>query len=229
MSERNCIEFKDIRYCYEEVCAVEHISFDVPKNTFTALVGPNGGGKSTLLKLLTGLLKPDKGSIVVKDSALVGYVPQENGFDRTFPMTVFELVLSGTLSRRIRPFTRYSKQQREKAGDALLRTGLSGFEKRGIDQLSAGQLKRAVIARALASDADIIVLDEPDSSLDIGAAKELYSILKKLKQDKTIIAASHHVEDVLELADKAIYVNKTVTQYEEPEELKRILKKGIII
>lgn len=229
MDESTSIEFNNIRFCYGEVCAVNSVSFNVHKNGLTALVGPNGGGKSTLLKLLTGLLSPDEGNITIKDNAAVGYVPQDFGFDESFPITVEKLVLSGTLLSSIRPFSRYSKQQKQKAGSAIERVGLKGFEARGINQLSAGQLKRAVIARALAADADIIVLDEPDASLDVDAARELYNILCSLKQDKTIIVASHSIDEVLDIADSAIYVNKTATEYIHPMMLKEKLEEGMVL
>lgn len=229
MDEYTSIEFSDIRFCYGEVCAVNSVSFSVQKKGLTALVGPNGGGKSTLLKLLTGLLYPNEGTITVKDNAAVGYVPQDFGFDESFPITVEKLVLSGTLLSSIRPFSKYSSQQKEKASSAIEKVGLKGFENRGINQLSAGQLKRAVIARALAADADIIVLDEPDASLDVDAARKLYNILCILKQDKTILVASHRIDEVLDIADSAIYVNKSAAEYTHPIMLKEKLEEGMVL
>ncbi len=223
------IVFNDVRFCYDEVCAVDRISFSAGEQKITALVGPNGGGKSTIIKLLAGLIKPARGSVLVKNNAAVGYVPQRFSFDDSFPITVREIVLSGTLSQKIKLFARYNRQQQEKAAVAISRVGLQGYEHRGVNQLSGGQLKRTIIARALASDAGIIVLDEPDSSLDVDAAVELYAMLNKLKTDKTILVASHRIDQILDLADAAVYVNKTAQPYTSPNHLKEKLRNGIVL
>ena len=223
------VEFDNVRYCYGEVCAVNSVNFSLVSKKLTVFIGPNGGGKSTLIKLLSGLLKPEEGAIVCRKGLEVGYVPQNSSFDTSFPITVGDMVLQGTLTKEIRLFCKYSTGQREKAADVIRRVGLSGFEHRSVSQLSGGQLKRAVIARALASDADMIVLDEPDASLDVDAAKELYGVLALLKNEKSIIIASHHIDAVLDIADRVIYVNKTATEYPSPQELKGVLKGGITL
>ena len=203
--------------------------FSLPAKQLTVLVGPNGGGKSTLIKLMAGLMKPDDGTIAVRSGVDIGYVPQSNSFDAFFPLTVRDLVLQGTLPNAIMPFQRYSPSQQEKAALAIQRVGLEGLESRGLSQLSGGQLKRAVIGRLLASDTSMIVLDEPDASLDIAAAKDLYAMLSRLKAEKTIVLASHNLDVALELADQAIYVNKTVTVYPSARTLKETLKGGILL
>jgi zinc transport system ATP-binding protein len=229
MDNKTDIVFENVRFCYGEVCAVNSMNFSLASKKMTVLVGPNGGGKSTLIKLLAGLLKPEEGSIACRKGLEVGYVSQIFSFEASFPLTVEELVLQGTLPKAIRPFRRYTAQQKEKAAEAILRVGLHGFERRGISQLSGGQLKRAVIARAFASDANMIALDEPDASLDVDAARELYSILSFLKAEKTIVIASHHIDAVLDIADKAIYVNKTTIEFASPQELKGVLNGGILL
>ena len=137
--------------------------------------------------------------------------------------------MTGTLQKKIIPFHKYSKLQHQKAEDAIEKAGLKGFENRGVNQLSGGQQKRVVIARALASDAQILVLDEPDSNLDAAAIKELYFLLKELKETKTIILASHNIDFILDIADTAVYVNKNTQSFENPVELKEKLKEGMII
>lgn len=226
MENKADIIFNNVRFCYGEVCAVNSVNFSLPEKNMTVLVGPNGGGKSTLIKLITGLLKPEEGSVVCRKGIEVGYVPQNFLFDTSFPLTVGELVLQGTLPKKLRPFGRYTSGQREKAAKTILRVGLNGYENRSIGQLSGGQLKRAVIARAFASDADLIALDEPDASLDADAAKELYGILGLLKSEKTIVMASHNINAILDIADTAMYVNKTVCEY-SPGILKGLLKGGV--
>jgi zinc transport system ATP-binding protein len=227
MDNRAKIAFIDVRFCYGEVCAINRINFSLKQKTLVALIGPNGGGKSTIIKLMTGLIKSEKGEILKEEDVRVGYVPQKMGFDTMFPITVKELVLMGTLCEKITPFYHYNDNQKQKAVDAIKRVGLDSYQNRGIDQLSGGQLKRAIIARVLASDANIIVLDEPDESLDIDAVRELYAILEQLKQDKIIVVASHHVEAILDVADEAIYVNKEAKTYDDPQILKEKLKRGI--
>ena len=227
MKDRTDIIFNDVRFCYGEVCAVNNVNFSLLEKKMTVLVGPNGGGKSTLIKLITGLIKPEEGSIVYRKGIEVGYVQQNFLFDTSFPLTVGELVLQGTLPRKVRPFGRYTVGQKEKAAEAILRVGLNGYENRSIGQLSGGQIKRTVIARAFASDANLIALDEPDASLDVDAARELYGILGLLKSEKTIVIASHNVNTILDIADRALYVNKTVREYASPGILKDLLKGGI--
>ncbi|MBN1776696.1 MAG: ATP-binding cassette domain-containing protein [Clostridiales bacterium] len=227
MEKSTDIIFRDVRFCYGEVCAVQGVNFSLRGKELTVLVGPNGGGKSTLIKLMTGLIKPDEGRIEFRKGLEVGYVPQNFAFDTAFPLTVEDLVLQGTLQKAIRPFGRYSYAQKAKARSAIIHAGLSGCENRGIGQLSGGQLKRAVIARVFASDANLIALDEPDAGLDVEAAGELLTILNEMKQHKTIVIASHNISQLFGIAEKALYVNKTVRKYDSPAELKDELKGGI--
>lgn len=229
MSKESIVKFDDVRYCYGDVCAINNVSFSIKEKTLTALIGPNGGGKSTIIKLLAGLLKPGKGSIVPKESAAIGYVAQNSSFDVTFPITVRDVVLTGTLNHKVKVFGKYSSEQRKRATDAIKRVGLGGFEDRSINQLSGGQLKRVVIARALSSNAEIIVLDEPDSSLDSKATKEMYEFLNELKAEKTIIIASHHIQNLFSIADSVIYINNEVQEYSSPEVLEEKLREGMAI
>ncbi len=229
MNENYKIKYDGVRFCYGEVCAVNKVDFSVHPNTLVALIGPNGGGKSTLLKLISGILKPDRGSVILPGKPAVGYVSQTTDFDLSFPMTVIDMVLTGTLCKRITPFCSYSEAQKAVAEKALEKVGLSGYEKRGINQLSGGELKRAVIARALASDAEIIVLDEPDGNLDVDAADELYRVLNLIKKEKTILVASHHIDKILDIADAAVYVNRTATYYPTGIDLKEKLRGRIFI
>lgn len=223
------IEFENARFCYGDVCAIHDVTFSIPKRKLTALVGPNGGGKSTIIKLLSGFLKADDGKVEVIDNAPIGYVAQSFGFDSSFPITVIEAVLTGTLDKKIKPFRKYSKEQRQKALDAMDEVGLEGFENRGINQLSGGQLRRVVIARALAAKAEILVLDEPDSNLDAEATNELYNLLNELKKTKTILVASHQIDYLLDISDTAIYVNETTKKYDNPKELKSKLKEDMAL
>jgi ABC-type Mn2+/Zn2+ transport system ATPase subunit len=161
--------------------------------------------------------------------AFIGAVAQSFGFDDSFPITVLEVVLTGTMECEIRPFFRYSTEQRRKAKLAIEMVGLENFDTRGINQLSGGQLKRVIIARAIASDAKIIILDEPDSNLDLEALDELYALLTSLKSVKTIIIVSHNIDYILDIADEAVYVNKTIQHFGTPKHLKDKLNRGLVI
>ncbi|MEX1308043.1 MAG: ATP-binding cassette domain-containing protein [Eubacteriales bacterium] len=223
------IAFEHVRYCYGEVCAIQQATFEIKKNTLTALIGPNGGGKSTIIKLLAGVIKHEEGRVIVPGHTHIGYVSQAAAFDLTFPITVEQAVLVGTLDNHIRPFRGYSKAQKAKAEQAIVQVGLDGKQTRGINQLSGGQLERTMIARALASDAGIIVLDEPDSSLDVDAATELYELLNRLKKDKTILVASHRLDKILAISDAALFVNGAVTQHNDMAKLAKKYEAGVLL
>lgn len=229
MENNPCMTFEDVNYSYGSIPALKDARFAVPKGSLCAMVGPNGGGKSTIIKLLTGIHRPQSGRITITKGHTISYVAQDNGFDTSFPMTVGEMVLTGTLCPRIRPFYRYTPHQRRQAEAALDRVGLEGFSRRGIHQLSGGQLKRAVIARALSSNADVLILDEPDGSLDVDATRELYAILASLKGETTILVASHHINEVLDVADHALYVHGSVSSFDAPQRLKEKLMQGITL
>lgn len=223
------IVFDRVRYCYGEVCAIRHATFSIKQNTLTALIGPNGGGKSTIIKLLAGVIKHEEGTVTIPSRTHIGYVPQAAAFDLSFPITVEQAVLSGTLESPIRPFRTYSKTQKKRAARAIFQVGLEGKQSRGINQLSGGQLERTMIARALASDAGIIVLDEPDSSLDVDAAAELYDLLKSLKKEKTILVASHRLDRILAIADAALYVDGTVEKHDDVNHLMKKYQAGVLL
>lgn len=221
------VKLSDVRFCYGEVCALEHIDLTLMSNTLTVLVGPNGGGKSTLIKLLAGLLRPEGGSVTVGGQG-VGYVAQSPDFAWTFPVTVREMVQMGTLDPKIRPMCRYGSEKRHIAASAMERLRITDIADRRIGQLSGGQQRRAMIARALATGSDVIALDEPDAGLDIDAAAELYAVLETLKKDKTVIAASHHIEPMLAIADSAVYVSKSAAVH-DPGRLAEKLKEGLLV
>ncbi len=229
MRDNQVAEFNNVRFCYGEVCAVEHAGFTIPLYGLTAVVGPNGGGKTTLMKLLSGILTPSHGEIKRHPERKIGYVSQHIDVDRSFPITVKQAVLSGTLDTKIHPFFRYKWAHEQAAQKAIDDVGLNGFESRGVNQLSGGQVERMMIARALASNADVILLDEPDSSLDIDATKNLYEMLNILKKNKTLIVVSHRIDQILEIADQALYVNRGVKVFHEPEALKPVYEGGMVL
>ncbi len=180
---------------------LNNVSFTVTKGQFLGIIGPNGGGKSTLLKLLLGLLKPWSGSITVNGSAPptldVGYVPQVFPCDRSFPITVLEVVLGGR-ARHLSSFGQFNRFDHRAAHEALERVGLPHICHQAFGALSSGQAQRVLIARALASNPSILLLDEPTSSADPAAEAAILSIINSLKGTITILMVTHALEAILE-------------------------------
>ena len=207
------IEIKDLTFAYEKDIILENINLTVDPLDFLAIIGPNGGGKSTLLKLMLGLLKPQKGSIRIygkppsKTLSLIGYVPQNTNVNTDFPIKVIEVVLMGHVGEK-KPFFGYGKDEIACAMGALSQVGMQDFAQSKIGDLSGGQRQRVMIARALCAHPKILILDEPTSSIDIKGQKEIYELLKMLNQTITVIVVSHDISVILEYANKAAHINK---------------------
>ena len=193
---------------------LSHVNLNVGHGDAVCLVGPNGGGKSTLLKLLLGMYSPTSGSIRIAGSVPeaarlnIGYVPQYFKLDEQFPISVLDVVLMGRL--RPRWSWRYSRTDRERARRALAEVDLAGWGKRSFSTLSGGLRQRVLIARALAVDPQILLLDEPLSNLDPEAQRHFYGLLKNLRRRLTILMVSHDRELVSDLFDYAVCVERHV-------------------
>lgn len=207
------VEVKDLSVYYGSVCALQNIDLKIKSKEFIGIIGPNGGGKSTLLKVLLRLIKPTTGSISIKGREPIGYVPQFAFFDRSFPINVLDVILMGKLPKKIKWFRKYSAEDINHAEKIMEKLGILEFKTRQIKQLSGGQLQKVLIARALITDPKILVLDEPTSSLDSKTKKEIYNMLNKLREEKTIIIVSHEMEDILPYIDSIAYVNRTLEYY----------------
>mgnify|MGYP000998803449 CR=1 FL=1 len=193
----NAVEIENLTVYYQEVCALSNISLTIKDKEFIGIIGPNGGGKTTLLRSILGLIRSYTGNIRIygrspdKAHGLLGYVPQLAKFNRNFPISVMEVVLMGRLSGRIPVFHRYTAEDRSIAESIMNDLGIYELRNRQIGQLSGGQLQRVLIARALAVQPKILLLDEPTASLDAGSKSDIYDILKKLNETITIILVSH--------------------------------------
>ncbi|MCF6205501.1 MAG: ABC transporter ATP-binding protein [Sulfurovum sp.] len=207
------IEIRDLWFSYEKDIILENINLSVDPLDFLAIIGPNGGGKSTLLKLMLGLLKPDRGTIRIlnttpsKSLSSIGYVPQNTNVNTDFPIKVLEVVLMGHVGSR-RPLFGYGKEEIACAMGALAQVGMQAYAQSKIGDLSGGQRQRVMIARALCAHPKILMLDEPTSSIDIKGQKEIYELLKQLNKSITIVVVSHDISVILEYANKAAHVNK---------------------
>ena len=192
------IELTQVSFAFGEVPALEDVTLAVEAGAFLGLVGPNGSGKSTLLRLILGLLEPDSGQVRVwgeppaRTRGSIGYVPQFATFRRDFPISVEELVLLGRLGRT-RAWFGYRAHDHAVARQALAETEILELRGRPIDALSGGQLQRALIARALACEPRILLLDEPTSHVDPRAEADIFDLLKALNARMTILVVSHDI------------------------------------
>lgn len=178
--------------------ALEDVNLEVFQDDFLGLIGPNGGGKTVLLKVILGLLKPDQGSVRLfgeppsKSRQQVGYVPQFARFDPDYPIRVLDSVLMGRLVGW-RPFRRYRKQDYRIARECLERVELQGLEDRQVSKLSGGQMQRVLLARALAVKPRFLILDEPTASLDPQVGRSIYQLLEELSKECAILLVSHDI------------------------------------
>jgi len=212
------IEFHHVSFQYGENPLLHDVTFNVKQGEYIGLIGPNGGGKTTLLKLLLGLLEPDSGTIRNHlNTEQIGYVPQRLHLDPLFPITVLDVVLLGTIAH-LPWWGRYKTEEIEKAYDALRTVRLEGLAKQPFGTLSMGQGQRVLIARALASDPKLLILDEPTASVDPQSAYEIYELLKKLKGSITIVMVTHDLKTVIKETDRVLTVHREV-QSMKPEEV----------
>ena len=169
----NAIEMNQVSVYYEQVLALQNISLTVEKGEYVGVIGPNGGGKSTLMKTLLGFVPVHSGSVLLFNQKVsdykgqIGYVPQFSRVDRNFPITVEEVVCMGRMKPGIAPLFRYSEADRDSARQSLNQVGLEHRRKRQIGDLSGGEFQKMLIARALTVKPELLLLDEPTSSLDV--------------------------------------------------------------
>jgi len=209
----NVIELDHVWFSYQGSPVLVDVTFALPRGEFLGIIGPNGGGKTTLLRLMVGLLNPDRGTIRVLGqepsvaSSKVGYVPQDTDFNRGFPISVLDVALMGRLSR-LRRGRGYSKEDREKVEQILERVGMLEYRERPIGKLSGGQRQRVFIARALATEPEILFLDEPTAGVDRDFRTDLYDILRELNQEVTIVVITHDIGVVSRHMRSIACVNK---------------------
>jgi zinc transport system ATP-binding protein len=207
------IELEDVWFSYEKTTILQDVNLSLEQGEFLGIIGPNGGGKTTLLKLMLGLLKPDRGRIRILGQAAhdashrVGYVPQSTDFNRSFPISVLDVALMGRLTTS-RIGRKYSREDREKVREILEKVGMWDYCYSPIGKLSGGQRQRVFIARALATDPEILFLDEPAASVDPEFQTDLYDFLKELNKDVTIVVITHDVGIVSSYMKSIACVNK---------------------
>lgn len=199
-----CLTFDDLTLGYNSHPAVHHLSGTVRRGSLTAVVGANGSGKSTLLKGIVGILKPMSGAIRRGDATRLAYLPQQSELDRTFPARVVDLVSLGLWPRR-GLLGRHTAEDRRAVSSALVAVGLGGFETRSLDTLSGGQLQRALFARVLVQDADLILLDEPFNAIDHRTVADLVSLIQRWQgEGRTVMVVVHDLELVRDSFPEAL-------------------------
>ena len=216
------IQISELYAAYDEKTVLRNVNLSVYERDFLGIIGPNGGGKTTLIKSILGLHQPQKGKIrFYKEGKEVpeinmGYLPQYNNIDKKFPISVYEVILSG-LSKQKSIFRRYSNEQHELVRQMIVRMGLEGMDKRAIGELSGGQLQRALLGRALVSNPEVIILDEPNTYIDKRFEAKLYSLLEDINKERAIILVSHDIGTVLKNVKTIACVNETVHYHPHTE------------
>ncbi len=228
------IVVEGVSFTYGDEPVIENVTFEVPEKDFLAIIGPNGGGKTTLLKILMGILEPTKGRVTIYgkpprvQTRIIGYVPQETGENLDVPITVSEVVLTGLLHRRDR-WRRFRAEQMKKAIETLNLVGVSkSLANRRISELSGGQRQRVLIARALVSDPKILVLDEPTASIDFAGQHEIFELLERLNEKMTILVVSHDMSMVMGYARHALYVQRSAVMHTVDAHTRYQIKKQFI-
>lgn len=191
--ESPLIELKDVDVAYQKHPVLSNISMTIYPRDFVGIIGPNGGGKTTLIRTILGLIKPQKGSIkYALEKSDIGYLPQGNQVDDQFPITVREVVASGLVSVKMVLGT-MSRNKRKIIDQVLDQVGMRSLHARPIGKLSGGELQRTMLARAIVSSPRLLVMDEPDTHVDNKFEMELYALLKELNQKMTILLVSHDI------------------------------------
>jgi len=216
------VDIKDVTFAYNGQAVLRNIDLEIVEGDFIAMIGPNGGGKTTLLKLILGLLKPDAGTIrvmgqpAIKAAPQIGYVPQDVHINRSFPITAIDVVKMGLLAprRRWRPS---ASQDRREAMAALDRLDAAPLANCKMGTLSGGQRQRVFIARALSAGPRLMLLDEPTASIDPQGRADFYKLLETLNQDVAILVVSHDLLTISRYAKSVACVNRQLHYHHQAE------------
>ena len=217
-SREPIITLHDVGVRYDNIVALEHVNIDIYDNDFIGIIGPNGGGKSTLVKAIMDIIK-HSGNISYSPRIMrgnkphIGYLPQIASFDKEFPISVIEVVMSGLQSER-GLFQRYGKEERKRAEEILDMARLKELSHRAIGELSGGQLQRVMLCRAIISNPKLLVLDEPTNFVDNQFENELYNLLHHLSEKMAIIMVSHDIGTISSVVRSIMCVNRHVHRHD---------------
>ncbi len=215
---KQLIKIDNLSFSYGKSTVLENINFVVEEKDYIGLIGPNGGGKTTILKLIVGLLKPNHGTIEMNFNGSkngqnnIGYIPQFGSMEANFPIKVKDVVAMGVChSASFMPW--FNKKENIKIEKSMEDVSISDLSEVSFNELSGGQKQRVLIARALVSDPEILLLDEPTSSVDSSSELDIYELLKNLNNEKTIILASHDLGFISSYINKVACVNKNLVAH----------------
>lgn len=215
------IRLQNLYFKYDKDFVLSDINLSVNEGDFVVFIGPNGGGKSTLAKLILGLLEPYSGKIIYPNEALfnkqslIGYTPQDTSINKDFPIQTIDVVLMGFLEQK-RFGYKVTKRDKFAALEVMKTLGIEHLEHRKIGELSGGQRQRVMIARALCGNPKLLIFDEPTSNIDLATQKEIYSLLKQINLNHTIILISHDIS-VLDFSNKVFFINNTLKKCDKLE------------
>lgn len=207
------IQLNNISAAYDDKIVLQDVNLTIYEHDFLGIIGPNGGGKTTLIQLILGLKNSNKGSILFYHNGkpvqqiTMGYLPQYSNIDRKFPISVEEVVFSGLNSQK-KLFSRFTNKHRKMVDNTLQRMQLNNLRKRAIGELSGGQLQRVLLARAIVSHPEVLVLDEPNTYIDRRFQAQMYQMLDNLNNDCAIIIVSHDVGTILQNVKNIACVNQ---------------------
>jgi zinc transport system ATP-binding protein len=217
------IHIDNLTVNYGQTPAIKGVCLDVPEGEYLGIIGPNGGGKSTLLKAILGLVPAASGTVQVfghrpgEARGTVGYVPQFADLDKHFPITVEEVVLTGRLPAGLSPFFSYKPKDRTVTMELLEKVGIESLAKRRISYLSGGEFQKMLIARALAVEPKLLLLDEPTASVDALSREHIFSLLANLSRDMTIILVTHDLLAISSQVRRLACLNGQLVYHGEPE------------
>lgn len=226
----NAVEVRGVSVYYGKVLALHEINLTIKERDFLAVIGPNGGGKSTLLKVMLGLVKPAAGSIRIfgrsphNVGGLVGYVPQLSTFNQSFPISAFDVILTGRLLKNSPFFHRFTDEDRNMAAGLMKKLDIYHLRGRQISQLSSGQLQRVLLARALALEPKILLLDEPTASVDTRSKTDIFDLLNTLNEKMTIVMVTHDTAAISSYVKSLACLNTRLYYHGEPELQADIIK-----
>ena len=225
-SIKNCIEVNNVSFSYNGQSVLDNISFSVNTGEYLGIIGPNGGGKTTLIKIILGLLKPDAGTVRIfgqdikefKERSLIGYVPQRIS-QVAFPATVKEVIETGRTAR-IGLFKRHSRDDERAVEKAMEVAGITHLRYRLIEDLSGGERQRVFIARALSAEPKILILDEPSVGVDLASQEQFYTFIQNLNQEfgLTILFISHDIDVIAHEVKCLLCLNKNLVCHGLPRE-----------
>jgi len=217
------IQFNNVSVVYGKHTAIENINIEINSNSVITIVGPNGGGKTTLLKVILGLVKPTAGELLINGidtcslpAKIIGYVPQIKTLDMSFPALAIELVASGIKNNWV---ARLTKDEKKKSLESLEKVGAKHLANRSISKLSGGELQRVFLARSFVRNPEILLLDEPVTGIDLVGESDIHNLIEEYRKESTttILMVTHDWEAAYHHADKVILINRNLVCFDSPE------------